>query len=96
MTTRKNAAAGATAPPIASPHWPGLRHADLIERSLRRLTPARRDVVLDALAQAIDRYVAATAQRIGSACIDLDEELDSVLRSLGPTAGANATFEAAV
>jgi hypothetical protein len=96
MTTRQNAAARAPVTPVAMPRWPGLRHADRIERGLRRLGPARRDALLDAVAQAIDRYVAATAQRIGSGCIDLEEELDEVLRRLGPTTGAGAIGEATV
>jgi len=84
MSTRQNAAADAAISPVAVPQWPGLRHVDLIERNLRRLGGARREALLDAVAQALDRYLTGTTQRIGNACLDLDAELDEVLRRLGP------------
>jgi hypothetical protein len=90
MSTRQNAAADAAISPVAVPQWPGLRHVDVIERSLRRLGGAKREALLDAVAQALDRYLAGTTQRIGTSCIDLDEELDEVLRRLGPTRTAGA------
>jgi len=89
MSTRHNAADAAIAP-VAIPQWPGPRHVDVIERSLRRLGGARREALLDALAQTLDRYLAGTTLRIGTACIDLDEELDEVLRRLGPTGPVEA------
>ncbi|WP_206861366.1 hypothetical protein [Lysobacter changpingensis] len=95
MTTRCNAAADAAVTPVAIPQWPGLRHADLIERSLRLLGGARREALLEAVAHALDRYVAGTTQRTGTACIDLDAELDEVLRRLGPT-GAARPVEGAI
>jgi len=95
MSKRQNAAADAAISPVAVPLWPGLRHVDVIERSLRRLGGARREALLDAVAQTLDRYLAGTTQRIGTACIDLDEELDEVLRRLGPTRAA-ATAEGAI
>ena len=90
MTTRCNAAADAAVPPVAIPQWPGLRHADLIERSLRLLGGARREALLEAVAHALDRYVAGTTRRIGTTCIDLDAELDEVLRRLGPPAAVRS------
>jgi len=84
MTARHHAAADAAIAPIAVPQWPGLRHVDLIERSLGRLGGARREALLDAVARVLDRYLAGTTHRIGSACLDLDAELDEVLRRLGP------------
>lgn len=83
MSTRHNAAADAISP-VAVPQWPGLRHVDVIERSLRGLSGARREALIDAVAQALDRYLAGTTRRVGSACQDLDMELDEVLRRLGP------------
>jgi len=88
MSTRQNAAADAAISPVAVPQWPGLRHVDVIERSLRRLGGARREALLDAVAQTLDRYLAATTRRMGAGCVDLDEELDEVLRRLGPTRAA--------
>jgi len=88
MSTTQNAAADAAISPVAVPQWPGLRHVDVIERSLRRLGGVRREALLDAVAQTLDRYLAGTTQRIGTACIDLDEELDEVLRRLGPARAA--------
>jgi len=95
MSTRQNAAADAAISPVAVPQWPGLRHVDVIERSLRRLGGARREALLDAVAQALDHYLAGTTQRIGTACIDLDEELDEVLRRLGPTRLSGAATDGA-
>jgi len=83
MSTRHKAADAARSP-VAVPRWPGLRHVDLIERDLRRLGGAGREALLDAVAQTLDCYLAGTTQRAGAACIDLDEELDEVLRRLGP------------
>ena len=83
MSTRHNAAADAICP-VAVPQWPGLRHIDVIERSLRGLSGASREALIDAVAQALDRYLAGTTRRVGSACQDLDMELDEVLRRLGP------------
>ncbi|MDR0183156.1 hypothetical protein [Lysobacter arvi] len=82
MSTRQNDVAAFS--PVAVPRWPGLRHVDAIERDLRRLGPSRRQALLDAVAMTLDSYVAGTAQRIGSGCVDLDAELDEVLRRLGP------------
>jgi len=81
MSTRHNAAA---IPPVAVPQWPGRRHVDVIEGRLRRLGRARREALLDAVAQALDGYLAGTTRRLGTACLDLDGELDEVLRRLGP------------
>lgn len=83
MSTRHNAAADAISP-VAVPQWPGLRHVDLIERSLRGLSGASREALIEAVAQTLDRYLSGTTRRIGSACLDLDAELDEVLRRLGP------------
>jgi len=90
MSTRHNAADAAISP-VAVPRWPGVRHVDVIERNLRRLGGARREALLDAVAQALDRYLAGTTRRIGTACIDLDVELDEVLRRLGPVGTAEAS-----
>ena len=94
MSTRQNATATAL-PPVAAPQWPGLRHVDVIERRLRRLGRTQRGALLDAIAQTLDRYVAGTTQRIGTACLDLDEELDAVLRRLGPTMRPAGTTDGA-
>ena len=94
MNTRQNAAADAALPPVAVPRWPGPRHVDVVERSLRELGGAHREALLDAVAQALDRYLAGTTLRIGTACIDLDEELDEVIRRLGPPCPA-AAFDGA-
>jgi len=83
MSTRHNAIDAATSP-VAVPQWPGLRHVDVIEHALRR------EALLDAVAQALDRYLAGTTRRIGTACVDLDEELDEVLRRLGPAGAVEA------
>ncbi|MET3931220.1 hypothetical protein L3D22_07240 [Lysobacter soli] len=83
MSTRHNAADDAISP-VAVPHWPGVRHVDLIERSLRGLSGASREALLDAVARTLDRYVSGTTRRVGYACLDLDVELDEVLRRLGP------------
>ena len=90
MSTRHNAIDAATSP-VAVPQWPGLRHVDVVEHALRRLGGARREALLDAVAQALDRYLAGTTRRIGTACIDLDVELDEVLRRLGPVGTAEAS-----
>ncbi|MBU8976509.1 MULTISPECIES: hypothetical protein [unclassified Lysobacter] len=85
MTSLQDDANPVPASPVAVPHWPGQRHVDVIERSLRQLGPARRDGVLDALAHALDRHLIATgAPRIGGRGAGLDAELDEVLRCLGP------------
>lgn len=89
MSTRHNAIDAATSP-VAVPQWPGLRHVDVIEHALRRLGGARREALLDAVAQALDRYLAGTTRRIGTACVDLEEELDEVLRRLGPAGTVEA------
>ncbi|MFE0501748.1 hypothetical protein ACFW0P_13285 [Lysobacter soli] len=83
MSTRHNAAADAISP-VAVPQWPGLRHVDVIERSLRGLSGASREALLDAVARTLDRYLSGTTRRVGYGCVDLEAELDVVLRRLGP------------
>ncbi|RDY67122.1 hypothetical protein DX912_10660 [Lysobacter soli] len=68
---------------------------DVIERSLRGLSGASRETLLDAVARTLDRYLSGTTRLVGSACQELDVELDEVLRRLGPPrssaiGGANA------
>lgn len=84
MSTTADAFAGPI-PPVAVPAWPGLRCADLIEAGLRDLDGAQRDVMLRAVACAVDRYLAILpgrpAQPLEAA---LEEALDEVLRVLPP------------
>ena len=55
---------------------------DPVDESMLRIDAAGPS--FDAVAQALDRYLAGTTRRVGSACQDLDMELDEVLRRLGP------------
>ena len=84
MTPGPNDADHVPGPPVAVPRWPGPRHADMIESTLRQLRPACREALLDALAHALDRHLAAGAQRFGGARDEVEERLDAVLRRVGP------------
>jgi hypothetical protein len=71
------------------PAWPGLRCADLIEAALRELDQPERDAVLHALAQVLDRYLAAMPGcPRPQVAIGLDAALDEVLRLLPPMIGS--------
>lgn len=76
-------------PPVAVPQWPGARHADFIEAELRDLDATRRDAMLQAVACAMDHYLAAVPAFGGRRFAlesALDEALDDVLRLLPPIA----------